>query len=376
MLNNPIIEINTREIVDRALTRVTALSQGTLSNFSEHSPVRVLIEALVYIINEELYRVNQIPKATLVALLNSLGYTEPVGTKSSGTLEVTLTAIPEEPLSIPAGWRVSTSSGVVFTTTSSMVISGITGTAPIKSEQVGTNQNVGVGTISIVMPGQVNSPLISQVRNISATTGGTDPLEEDAAIEAGYKRIYAGKTLVTARDYEQRAEELNPGRALVVGSLGADKITYEPGSVHVFLLNADLSLPNTAQLVATQTAMSQEVFLGSLVYVSACNLIPVDLTIHATSDGSTDTLILIQNALIEYLNPLIFKGITIYYKELEHIVRNVPGVTRIDIAAIAFTPDFPETQDLILPNSYSLPLVNSIHIDLLTPTGLISLSYP
>lgn len=376
MLNNPIVETNTREIVDRALSRVTALSQGSLSNFSEHSPVRVLIEALVYIINEELYRVNLIPKATLVALLNSLGYTEPVGTKSTGTIEVTLTAIPEEPLSIPAGWRVGTSSGIIFTTLSSMSITGLTGTAPIESEQVGTDQNVGVGTISIVIPGQFTSPLISQVRNLAATTGGSDPLGEDAAIEAGYKGLYAGKTLVTARDYEQRATELNPGRAIAIGSLGADKVSYEQGSVHVFLLNEDLSVPNSAQLATTQATLSQEIFLGSLVYVSGCVLAPVSLYINATSDGTTDATGLIQNALIEYLNPLTYKGSTIYYKELEYLVRSVPGVTRVDAAAIAFDPDPPEVQDLLLPNSYTLPSLNSIHLDLITPTGLITTNYP
>lgn len=376
-LISPITDINTREIVNRALTRVSALSQGGLVSSGEHSPLRVLIEALVFVVNEEIHRINQIPEATLVALLNSLGFTASTGTVSQGTVTVTLTTIPEDPFSILTGWRLTTPDGSIFVTTEDLLIDGaVRGDVSVNSELVGEQYNVPSGAISLITPGATTSPLIASIRNSQPTTGGSDPQSQDQAITQGFNQLYAGSVLVSARDYVRRAESLVPGgRAIAVPRLSADLSSEELGVVHVFILNADHSTPSSPQLVSVQSAMEADIFIGSQVFVSPIQLVTIDVDVVAISDGSAASFQLIYKNMKNYLNPLRFSANQVYYKELEHIVRGTLGVTRVDSVALGGGQP-PMVQDVPLPNAYTLPVLGEVNITLETPTGQSLQSFP
>lgn len=376
-ITSPLTELNTRELVDRALARVTSITNGELSQFSAHSPTRALVESLVFLVNEYQFQLNLVPEATLINLLNSQGYTGSLGTKSLGSVTVTLTTIPENPFIIPAPWKLKTNDGAIFVTTETLIIDGSNnGVVNVESEVAGARYNVPSGSINSVTPGSYTDPLISIINNNSPTTGGTDPQTNEEAIRDGFSQIYAGNTLVNERDYVRRTQILNPGsRAVVVPSLGADKLTVEAGAVHVFFINSDLSTPSSTQINSTRNALLPDIFIGSQIYVSPIELITINLEVIGDADGTTNAPDLIYNALKGFLDPLTWNKPEIYYKDLEYISRDLPGITFISTVASHIDGNPPEVQDIPLPNSYTLPVLGTLQVSLSTPTGIISNSY-
>lgn len=374
MLISPLTEVNTRELTDRALSRISSLSNGKLSGFTEHSTTRVLVEGLVSVVNELVHQVALVPQATLIELLNSTGFEPSQGSKAKGLVTISLTSTPVDPLTFPEGLKLSTPDGFIFATTEPLTIAGTSGDVAVEAIEVGSGYNVPTGSISVLVPGQGPFLLLSQIRNDDPTTGGTDALEPAQALEQGYRQLYAGRVLITARDYTQFVLQQLPGAVVRVKGVTGPNNEYELGGVHVYLLNPDNTAPSSAQLTELEQVLQDRIVIGTNVYVSSLELMNIDVDVYCVTDGSLDTDEL-RHAIANYLNPRTFSTDQVYYRELEYVVRSTPGVTRVDSLLIAHPPALTDANDIPLPNSYTLPILRNLRLFLDTPTGLLQLTF-
>jgi hypothetical protein len=100
---------NEREVVELSALKVFEASNGLLSDFSESSPIRAVLEGQAFAYNEFLSYFNQIPEALLIEWIGPfLGAQRRVGSSSFVTVTLTLSTPAEQPITIPTGFKVST----------------------------------------------------------------------------------------------------------------------------------------------------------------------------------------------------------------------------------------------------------------------------
>ncbi|BAY23707.1 hypothetical protein NIES2100_34990 [Calothrix sp. NIES-2100] len=371
-LDDVVLDQRTEEdLVSQAQVRVFNASGGQLNDFSENSPIAALIQGQAFAGSELLYYINKLPLALVVKFLKLTGVEQSLGTKAVTTLNFTLTSPQSIPFTIPEGFEVVDSSGIYsfFTDANLVIPPGLTsGSVTATAEEVGSAYNLSAYTIT--SPTQPLS-FLSQVNNIEPASGGTDTETLDQTIARGLTELRV-RSLVSADDYETAAETiLGEGSvAKAIGLLSKDKTKEELGAVHIFLLNANQEPANDAQLNLVSNSLSKRIQLGTILYVSPMDLLPISGSLIAklTPGANIDqTIADLWDAYQNYLNPSTYPvGQDVVMNEVEYHLRLTGGIVNIQTLTLNGSPT-----NIPLPNLYTLPTPYSLLIKLVDDNGVI-----
>ncbi|TFI51030.1 hypothetical protein BLD44_028555 [Mastigocladus laminosus UU774] len=382
-INYPVIDPrNEEQLIAQANQRVFTASNGVINEFSDHSPVVALNQGLAFIAAELLWYANKLPEALLYKLIELSGFTENLGTKATATLRFTLSINPTTTFTIPAGFEVLTNElytneQLTFVTLEPVVILPGNTFADVQAEceTIGTVGNVPARTINVF---NVPYAYLSSIDNAEPAIGGTDAEDSAATIERALANIRRRNTLFSLVDYEEYAEELLGlgSRAVAVPLLAKDKETYQLGSVHVFVVNADGSLPSQAKCSEIESTMSRLVPVTTSVYVSPVELVPVELKVIVTiADTATPQTVSdeIYNTLADFVDPTTYPAIdNVGINELEYVIRSSNPTEILNVGNVTINGN---GTDLLLPNDYKLPLLDSVYVELISNGTVYDFGY-
>lgn len=357
------------ELVKQANLKVFNASGGLLNDFSENSAINAIAQGLAFAGSEILYKANQLPLAFVVDFLKVTGLQRKLGTKATVTLTFSLTSALNNSYFIPQGFEVIDDAGQYsfFTDAALEIPAGLTqGSVTATAESVGSKYNLAAYAIS-----KATQPLtyLAGVVNTSPAAGGTDEETQEQAIERGLVELRT-KNPVSADDFEFLAESIlgEGSRAIAIGLLAANKTLEQLGAVHLFLLNADGSPANNAQLNLVRESLRPKTQLGTSLYTSPMETldIGVELTAKIISDNEPEDIAdELWGVFQDYLNPATYPtGKSVLVNELEYVFRSTGLVG--DIQQVLINDD---ALNIPLPKNYTLPIAYSLNLRLISPDG-------
>lgn len=346
-------------------------SDGLLNDFSPAGGLITDIEATASAFEELLFWVNRLPEAFLLNFLQTLGIQQSLGKKAVATVVFSLSSGSANSFVVPSGFKLS-AGGVLFETTQSVTFPPYSTQASVTARAVdaGAEGNVEAGAIKTILQ---PLGLLSSANNPDAAKGGA---EEEGIDELKVRafQFLRRRGLISAEDFEEAlATKLGKGAfAYAVPNLGADKVSEEKGSVHVFGLNPDGSLLNSAQIALLSTELDAQA-VWATIRVSSLELLPIDLEIVAETIDDTNPDLSAQsilNRLAAYLKPgNLQPGKPILIKEIEHQVRLAEGVATVNSAAIYDVGGVPLATNLPLANGYTVGTLRKVEIVLMVGEG-------
>ena len=379
-LPDPVIDDRSEEqLVEYALDRIFVASQGSLNDFSPSSAARALIEGQAFAGAELLFRVSKLPEAMAISFLKIAGIQQSLGSLSEVTLVFALTAPLSSPFSIPKGYLVTASNNIGFTTDSVLVIpaGSTSGSVTATAQGVGSAYNVAPYSLT-----NLSQPLayLQSVTNIEPSAGGTNAETLDQVRSRAFASLRR-RALVSSADYEDETREiLGGGVAKAIGNISADRITTERGVAHVFALNADATLLNSAQLADLQSKLQDKTHVAVKVYVSNVELYPIQIkAIAKLLPGSNPEFVAndISSALSEYFTPgQLPLGETLILKEIEFLCRQQTGVDYVQSVTLGgVEAESPSTTNLPLPHPYTAAQLRSLEVELVGESGSLTYLY-
>lgn len=260
------------------------------------------------------------------------------------------------------------SNSLSFFTTNVLTIppQNIFGEVNAIAQEPGVKYNVGQYTVNTLIQPLAN---IDSVTNVEPATGGTNAETDAEAIARGNKAIRR-RGLVTAKDYEQAAEELlgTGSRAKAIPLLSGNRVSYEAGAVHLFLLNPGGGIPSDALVADIQSKLVDNVHIGTNLYVSPAQLKPVEAEIICVVFPRADYQALAESlweAYKNYVNPLqIDLGEVLILNEVVFALRNVASIRRIEYLTLNS-----DVLNIPMPNNYTVPYAKSLYVQLLMENG-------
>ena len=359
------------QIYRQAQQVVLNRSRGQLNDFSDHNPLGVLLRAQAFTGAELLYRINQLPLAFALKLLELTGATRRLGQKAQVQLTFSLSAPRSVPFVVPRGFEVVDGSGSFsFRTTALLTIPAgqASGIVDAEAAELGSSYNLPAYTIN-----QFTQPLafLASVVNLSPAQGGAAAETVESAIARGLTALRV-RNPVSASDFELQAEQVmgEGSRAKAIGLLGADRITRQAGAVHVFLLSSEGQPANPALANDVFAALSARLMLGTSLYTSPMELLPITGGIIARLLPGADAAIVaadLWQAYQDYLAPRAYEpGEALLIKEVDYALRLVPGLAFLDELTLN-----DELQNIPMPNLYTLPEAYALRITLTDSDGNI-----
>jgi Baseplate J-like protein len=364
----PALDPRNEEMLARqAQTVVFNRSQGQLNDFSDHSPTAALIQGQAFAAAELLYYANKLPLALVLQLLELTGVQRNLGARSQVALTFTLTAPRSSTYTVPVGFEVRSRTGLAFQTDAELVIPPgvISGVVNATAVALGTAYNLPAFTIT-----QLIQPLtfLAGVVNREPSQGGAPAEAVETAIARGLAQLRR-RNLVSAPDFEEAAEEIlgQKSTAKAIGLLNADKISYEPGVVHVFCLDNSGNPATAAQLSSVRQVLARRLMLGTRLYVSPMELVPIQVRLigrlgSESADAVADRL---WAALQTYLSPQRWKtGGSLLLKEVEYELRLAGGLKYVEELLLN-----DDAVNVPMPNEYSVPSAYSMTALLTNDSG-------
>jgi hypothetical protein len=384
--------IQEEDILPYVYDRIFTVSEGTINDFSLHSPMVALAEGLDLPIRELRYWMNRFADAVAINHLKIVGVQRELGSSAQVTLTFTLSAPLASQFILSAGYLASTSNSIEFITDELLVIpSGqLNGSVSATAVKPGVAGNVGIGQITQLSESRA---FLQAVNNLEAASGGRDEETIEQVLSRGFQAIRYRGMLITQDDFEQEAiRQLGVGAVVrCIGGLSADKTFYEKGTAHLFVLNPDGSRPSAAQLEELHNAMQSAVpafmnqdrakAIATYFYVSAMEVLPLILSVIVQMNGGDDPLVR-ANAIYEqlgrYLKPgNLEPGASVVINELEYVVRTT-GVQYVQIVSCESVV-LNETGQILsrqteygnvpLRNNWTIPTLYGAVIDLVDQQG-------
>jgi uncharacterized phage protein gp47/JayE len=362
---------NEEQLADEALLDAFTLSEGRLNDTTDHNPLAVFARTLSRLGSEILWYANKLPRALAVAYLRLAGVERSLGQKARVNLTFTLTGAVTSTYTIPAGFEVRPDStlfvvsgvDLVFTTLSPLVITpgNSSGSVLAECNQTGQFGNVPAGVLTQFSIPYAN---LAEVRNLEPAYGGSDAETLNQVESRALNAIRRRDTLIVQGDYEQAASDLlgGNGRAIAVPLVGADGQQYQLGSVHVFGVKGDGTLPTESECNDVQGRLAALVPLGTSVYFSPVELIQLDVRVIAQFYDGYDTNVVFENmlqALKNFLNPATYAETDyVSISDLEFVLRNVLGVRRVNSVLLNGIG-----LDTLLNSVKSLPILHSAYFE-------------
>ena len=380
-LPDPVIDDRSEEqLVEYALDRIFVASQGSLNDFSPSSAARALIEGQAFAGAELLFRVSKLPEAMAIAFLKIAGIQQSLGSFSEVTLVFALTAPLASPFTIPKGYLVTASNNIGFTTNAVLVIpaGSTSGSTAATAQGVGSAYNVAPYSLT-----NLSQPLayLQSVTNIEPAAGGTNAETLDQVRSRAFASIRR-RALVSGADYEDETREILGGGSVAkaLGNISADRVTTERGVAHVFALNADATLLNSAQLADLQSQLQEKTHVAVKVYASNVDLYPIQIkAIAKLLPGSNPEFVAndISSALSEYFTPgQLPLGETLILKEIEFLCRQQTGVDYVQSVTLGgVEAESPLTTNLPLPHPYSAAQLRLLEVELVSDAGSLIYLY-
>ena len=351
------------ELYQDSLNVIANRSRGQLNDTSPHNPVGVILRSIAFASAELLYKVNKLPLALAVKLLELTGVKRRLGVKAQVSLTFSLTAPRTTPYTIPQGFQVVSSGGLSFFTESLLTIpaGAATGLVDAVAEKEGSDYNLPGYTIN-----QITQPLafLASVVNTEPSQGGAAAETIESTIERGLIALRS-RNPVSAIDFEKAAEDIagSGSKAKAIGLLGPDKITEQPGAVHLFLLSATGEPANPALISDVFRDLEKRIMLGTSLYINPMELEPIAGVITAKLIPGQDPNAVadaLWKAYQDYLNPAAYNpGDSLLIQELAFNLRFVNGLDLID--ELKLNGGF---QSIPMPNAYTLPSAYSLSIEL------------
>jgi len=370
-------------LLTRALTVVTESSGGTLSSFTEDSPVTALMEGAIWIAEDFTYRLNQLPVAIIRQWLQFWGASATLGSPASGTVTVYLGSPPMETLTIPTG-TVFYADNIPFVLTEPLTYPPFTNVATgrVVSQSVGSSNNLIVNAVNAIDGSSPFYGLVSRVAS-SSMNGGVDASDSDEELIRTLGNLTASRTIVSKADYEAAFQSLVPGsRVVVVPNMLSDGETVDaPGNVHCFVLMPGYRGVTDSEAPAIKSLIESRNTIGTQVHVSGVELLELFVRVNVSLDvdGNPDLVYgRIRDAVRGYVDPYTFDGSAVLYKELEYHAR-VPGVKYVGGAYMVDISDgttggSDEAVNIPLSHPRMLPMLAVLEVNIITPGG-INLNY-
>lgn len=360
---------NERTLLQQSQLVVFNRSQGQLNDFSDHNPVSALLGGFAFASAELLYYVNRLPLAAALAFLGAVtGVSRRLGVKAQVELTFTLTAPLSTPFRIPAGFETLTRDGRLsfFTDRDLIIPSGSTsGVVSATAAEEGTTYNLPAYSIN-----QITIPLafLGGVVNIEASKGGA----EEESIQETIDRAVAvlrERNLVSRFDFEGAAQRIlgQGSRVKAIGLLGADKLDFQPGAVHLFCLAPDGSPANNAQIGTLYSALGSRIQLGTKLWISPMDIYLASGQVIARllpGEDPQNVATQLWDAFGQYLNRLQ-PGESILIKELEYALRLAANVAYLEETRVNN-----ELLNVPLPNQYTIAKPYSLRCQLVTSDGI------
>lgn len=344
-------------------------SEGLLNDFSDHNPLAALTQGQAFAGAELLYYANKQTLALVLKFLEVTGAVRKLGTKATVNLTFTLTAPINTAFLIPKGFEATNRQGDrSFLTDADLVIPAgqISGTVSATAAELGEGYNLPAYTINLF-----TQPLafLATVINTEASQGGAQAQTIEEAIAQALVALRR-RNIVTADDYQDAAIEVlgSGSRVKAIGLLGADKIGYQLGAVHLFCLDQSGIPINQAQAADILNTLSPRIQIGTALYVSPMSLLNIEGVIVAKLISGEDPETVgdrLWIAFSAYLsrNPV---GETLLIRETEHELRFAGGLEKID----QFTLNGINS-NIEMPNVYTTAQAYSLEVNLVTDTGEI-----
>jgi hypothetical protein len=368
---------------------VQSASEDVINDFSPHSPIAAQAEGLDFAMRELRYAINRMSYNVAINTLKIAGVQRRLGAKAEVLATFTISAPLGNPYLISAGYMVSAEDGTEFLTTQNLVIpaGNISGSVLAEAKEMGRSGNVAAGAIRNLSESRA---FLQSVTNLEAATGGLGEETVDEVLSRGFAALRYRGVLITADDFEREAERILGQGSVVraIGGLGSNQVDTERGAVHLFVLNADGSLPSVGQLISLKQQMDaqaptflQEQKTGVIatgLYTSPMQLYPIELytVVQLLPGDNPETRAqAIYNELKAYLQPgNLPLGRTITRTKLENTVQR-SGVD--DVASV--TVHIPSTLnpaeyevsygDVGLPNRYTIAALKGVSVDAIDSAG-------
>lgn len=354
-------------IAEDALRLIYELSEGALNDTTDHNPATVLNRSLARLCAELLWYANKLPRALVVEFLRLTEVQRSLGQRARTRLRFTLSTALTTTYSIPLNFEVSSEANpdIKFTTVKTITFSPGMTSAEVDAvcTVVGSTGNVPVATLT-----RFNVPyaFLREVTNVVPGFGGSDLESFESVERRALNDIRQRDVCISKIDYETTAESIlgNGSRAVAVPLVGGDGVSFQLGSVHVFGLNADGTLPTQAQSDTVQSELANRVPLGSSVYFSPVTLLSLNLRIIGQLNATVNPDVVynsLRTELYAFLNPLSYSEPGhVVLDDIEFVGRSVVGIKRINAVLINNLGS-----DVILETPQTLPFIESLYVELI-----------
>jgi hypothetical protein len=352
-------------------------SNGKLNDFSAGSPLRALVEAQAFCGGEVLWYLNKSVPAIALQFYKNVGVERRLGTKATVTLTFTLQQTQQIPFTIPANFKVlTTDNSRAFLTNETLTIppGSVSGSVTATAEVAGSASNVAPQSITLASQPLVN---LKSVTNLSPAQGGSDKETIDQTIKRGNEQLRS-RGLVSRADYEERAKQIVGvgSNFKVLGNVGADKESYELGSVHLFGIDPSKNPITESQITQLNRIMQDEIHLASTLYISPMDVekATIDIVV-VVSENYIPSVVgdRIWDRVASYVDPSTWKsGKTLVLRELEYRVRDSEGVAQVTSVLVngnhlnvplpnQYTVFDISQMNLVVTNERGLELVNEVY---------------
>jgi hypothetical protein len=362
---------NDEELLQECYLRCYNASDGRINDFRDSSVVTALYEGFVHAQANLLWYLNQLPEAVAFEVMRySTQVERSDGTPAKGVLFFQLESPQATTFLIDTSYTIPYQD-TYFTLDAPLVIpaGAYEASGAVTCARVGTKYNSAPFGIVITQTGITN---LATIYNLEPISGGSDLEPLETTLGRMQRVIRQRSTLVSAKQYEDRAVELlGGGRALAVPLLSSNRLDTATGQVHMFLLGNDGKAPNTATLSDISSTLTSEGFVAAYCWAS-----PVEFTdlntefVITVSAVSQELATLLYQALQELYSPLLYpfgKGVSV--QDAIYKLRLADDrVTQVFSALINGN-----SLDIALPYRWSLPFLRSVVITLVD--GVNSVSY-
>jgi Baseplate J-like protein len=376
------------DLLPYVYSTIQSASQGEINDFSPHSPIAALAEGLDFSIRELRYALNRFAFTAALNHLKIAGVQRRLGANAQVMVTFTLSAALGNPFLLSTGYMVHTPDDLEFLTDENLIIppGATSGTVRATARNSGSQYNV--PSYAIAQLSETRA-FLKSVTNLEAATGGLNEETLEEVLSRGFAALRYRGVLITEDDFEQEAMRLlGVGSvAKAIGRLAADKLSYEKGSVHLFVLNPDGMAPSQGQLSDLQQSMQAKIptflkeqkstAIASALYLSAIEFLPLEIYVIASlipGDNPEIRAQKIYEELGDYLKPgTLPLGETVLLKELELVVRR-SGVRFVQSVSI-HVPNATNTgveviyADVTLPSVWTAATLKGLTVDLVDGNG-------
>lgn len=308
-------------------------SNGQLNDFSPASPLSALTEGQAFAQGELLYYMNNLPEAWTLQWLRLVGIQRILG--STASVEVTFFRTVGFPgtIVIPSGTNVSTSSGLVFLTSSDLVIND--------GESLGSvlAYSTNVGSIYNIAPGQINTLItpfvgITSVTNFNSGFGGNDLESIDQLKNRAFEFIKK-RGLITKSDFENYVASLIGFRGPVV-CLDQDisnSLGFPSSSINILVSEANGKPIPINEKSIINSELDSKSPVGSSISIIDPVVNPVSIRVevsYSSTDGGRAIAQSVYNTLSSTITPSSTGfGANLDYTILANLIRNTPNVNNL-----------------------------------------------